>query len=332
MPTPLAILGSGAWGLTVALVLAQKREHQVRVWVPRPATAAELLRQRESLAHLPGVRIPPEIDLTADLAEATADAALLLNAVPTVYLRSTLAPVAARLPAGCPILSLSKGLERDTFLRPSEILCELTGSRDLAVLSGPSHAEEVSRGLPTSVVVASENLALARWIQQAFRTDRFRVYTNLDVVGVELAGALKNIIGIAAGVSEGLGLGDNARAALLTRGLVEMSRFGVAHGAEPQTFFGLAGVGDLITTCMSRHGRNRHVGERLARGDTLQKILESMTMVAEGVYTTQSVHERAHQMGLVMPITEAVHKILYEDKSPREIVTELMLRAPKEEK
>src|SRR5205807_3600302 len=185
-----------------------------------------------------------------------------------------------------PTLSLAKGLENGTFLRPTEILRQVLGVHRVAVLSGPSHAEEVGRGLPTTVVAASTDLELARWIQQRFTTDRFRVYTNLDPVGVELGGALKNVIGIAAGISDGLGFGDNAKAALLTRGLVEMTRFGVAHGAEAETFAGLAGMGDLITTCMSRHGRNRHVGERLGRGEKIAAILASMSMVAEGVYTT----------------------------------------------
>ena len=197
----------------------------------------------------------------------------------------------------------------------------------MAVLSGPSHAEEVSRGLPTSVVAASDDLELARWVQQHFSTDRFRVYTNLDVIGVELAGALKNVIGIAAGISDGLGFGDNAKSALLTRGLVEMARFGVALGAEPQTFFGLAGLGDLITTCVSPHGRNRHVGERLARGERLADILAGMKMVAEGVYTARSVHERATRMGIAMPITAEVYRVLYEDKDPRAAVNDLMVRS-----
>jgi glycerol-3-phosphate dehydrogenase (NAD(P)+) len=332
MATHFTVLGAGAWGISVALILAQNPEHRVRIWIHRRNTAPELMGRRESVAHLPGVNIPEQIKLTTDLADAVSDTDLLISAIPTVYLRQTLRPIAEQLPAQCPALSLSKGIEQQTFLRPSEILRELIGPRDLAVLSGPSHAEEVSRGLPTSVVVASDNLSLARWIQQAFSTDRFRVYTNLDLAGVELAGALKNIIGIAAGVADGLRLGDNAKAALLTRGLAEMSRFGIAQGAEPHTFFGLAGLGDLITTCMSKHGRNRHVGERLARGDTLQKILESMTMVAEGIYTTQSVHQRAAQMGISVPITDAVHKILYEGKSPSETVTELMLRTLKGEK
>jgi glycerol-3-phosphate dehydrogenase (NAD(P)+) len=228
-------------------------------------------------------------------------------------------------------LSLSKGVENTTFLRPSEILAQVLGVERVAVLSGPSHAEETSRGYPTSVVVASADVELARWIQLRFSTDRFRVYTNLDTVGVELGGALKNIIGIASGISEGLGFGDNAKAALLTRGLVEMTRFGVALGAEPQTFTGLAGIGDLITTCVSRHGRNRQVGERLARGERLADILKSMLMVAEGVWTTHSVHDRAVQMGIEMPITAEVYRVLYEGKDPLAAVNDLMLRRPKRE-
>jgi glycerol-3-phosphate dehydrogenase (NAD(P)+) len=202
----------------------------------------------------------------------------------------------------------------------------------VAVLSGPSHAEEVSRGLPTSVVVAGDDLETARWVQGHFGTDRFRVYTNLDPVGVELAGALKNVIGIAAGISDGLGFGDNAKSALLTRGLAEITRFGVALGADAATFTGLAGVGDLITTCVSRHGRNRHVGERLGRGESAADILAGMSMVAEGVYTARSVHERAAQMGIDMPITTEVYRVIYENKDPRTAVTDLMLRSPKGER
>jgi glycerol-3-phosphate dehydrogenase (NAD(P)+) len=199
------------------------------------------------------------------------------------------------------------------------------------VLSGPSHAEEVARGLPTTLVAASEDLDLARWVQQCFSTERFRVYTNLDLVGVELAGALKNIIGIAAGINDGLGFGDNAKSALLTRGLAEMARFGVALGAEQPTFWGLAGMGDLITTCISRHGRNRQVGLRIGQGEPPAAVLAGMTMVAEGAYTTRSVHEKAAHMGIAMPITNEVYRMLYEDKDPRQAVTDLMLRAPKGE-
>src|SRR5262249_40366427 len=209
---------------------------------------------------------------------------------------------------------LTKGIENTTFRRPTEILHEMLDVIHLGVLSGPSHAEEVSRGLPTSVVAASRDHELAHWVQEHFNTTPFRVYTSFDLIGVELGGALKNVIGIAAGIGDGLGMGDNSKAALLTRGLAEMIRFGVALGAEAQTFAGLAGLGDLITTCMSKHGRNRHVGECLGRGQKLADILGGMRMVAEGVATTRSVRERARQLDIEMPITTEVYRVLYEEK------------------
>jgi glycerol-3-phosphate dehydrogenase (NAD(P)+) len=332
MPIRFAILGAGAWGTAVALHLARNPEHQVTLWSAREENARILRERHENVRLLPGVTIPASIGLTTDIRQAVARADLWIVAIPTVYLRGTLGRVADALRDDKPGVSLVKGLENETFLRPSEIMQELLGLSRVAVLSGPSHAEEVSRGLPTTLVAASTDLELARWLQQCFSTDRFRVYTNLDVVGVELAGALKNIVGIAAGISDGLGLGDNAKAALLTRGVVEMARFGVALGADHATFFGLAGVGDLITTCISRHGRNRRVGERLAAGQSLEEILSGMSMVAEGVYTTRSVYEKAAKMGLSMPITTEVYRVLYEGKDPQAAVADLMLRAPKSEK
>jgi glycerol-3-phosphate dehydrogenase (NAD(P)+) len=331
MPFRFAILGDGAWGTAVALVLAQNTEHRVALWSARAENGRILRERRENVRLLPGVHIPDSILLTMDMAEAVTGADLWIVAVPTVYLRATLKPVADLLRADRPVLSLAKGIETGTFLRPTEIIAEILGPRYLAVLSGPSHAEEVSRALPTTVVAAGEDWPLLRWIQERFHTDRFRVYTTPDLVGVELAGALKNIIGIAAGISDGLSFGDNAKSALLTRGVLEIARFGVALGADHQTFYGLAGIGDLITTCCSRHGRNRHVGERLAKGEKLAEILASMAMVAEGVYTTKSVHDRAAQMGIDMPITREVYRVLYEDKDPRAAVNDLMLREPTHE-
>jgi glycerol-3-phosphate dehydrogenase (NAD(P)+) len=301
------------------------------LWSARPEQAGPLLERRENVRFLPGVPIPDSIHLTTDVATAVEGADLLVTAIPTVYLRETLKRIAAQIPPACPILSLTKGLESNTFSRPTEIIAEELGERRLAVLSGPSHAEEVARGLPTTLVAASDDLDLARAIQQGCNTDRFRVYTNLDLVGVELAGALKNIIGIAAGINDGLGFGDNAKSALLTRGLAEMARFGVALGAEATTFYGLAGMGDLITTCISRHGRNRQVGLRIGQGEKPADILAGMTMVAEGVNTTRSVHDKAAKMGIAMPITNEVYRMLYENKDPRQAVTDLMLRAPKGE-
>jgi len=330
MSASFAILGAGGWGTAVALVLARPGR-RVALWCARAEHAAPLLQGRENTRFLPGVRVPDNVILTTDVAEAARDADLLVTAIPTVYLRATLGRVAPHIPPGRPVLSLTKGLEVATFRRPTEIIEEVLGPRPLGVLSGPSHAEEVARGLPTTLVAASADADLARWVQRQFSTGRFRVYTNQDLVGVELAGALKNVIAIAAGISDGLGFGDNAKSALMTRGLAEMARFGVAWGGEAPTFWGLAGMGDLITTCISPHGRNRQVGMRLGKGEKPAEILASMTMVAEGVYTARSVHERAQQMGVPMPITAEVYRMLYEDKDPRQAVQDLMLRAPKEE-
>lgn len=332
MPTKFAVLGDGAWGTAIALLLAAGEGHRVTLWSAREENGRILRERRENIHLLPGVPIPPAIELTTDIAEAVKDAELWIVAIPTVYLRETLQRAVPFAKGSPPVLSLAKGLENETFLRPTEIIQQVLGTKRVAVLSGPSHAEEVSRGMPTTVVAASADWELANRVQQRFSGDRFRVYTNHDMVGVELGGALKNIIGIAAGISDGLGFGDNAKAALLTRGLVEIARFGVALGAEHQTFFGLAGLGDLITTCISRHGRNRHVGERLARGDKLPAILASMKMVAEGVYTTRSVHDKAARMGIDMPITAEVHRVLYENKDPATAVKDLMVRELRSER
>jgi glycerol-3-phosphate dehydrogenase (NAD(P)+) len=330
MPTQFAILGDGAWGTAVAILLAQKSDHRVVLWSARTENAQTLRERRENVVYLPGVPIPPAVELTTDIQHAAATD-LWVAAIPTVYLRKTLQPLAAALAEKKPVVSLAKGVEIGTFLRPTEIIRQVLGERPVAALSGPSHAEEVSRGLPTTVVAASSDRELARNVQQYLSGERFRVYTNTDLVGVELGGALKNVIGIAAGISDGLGFGDNTKSALLTRGLAEMVRFGVSQGARAETFFGLAGIGDLITTCISRHGRNRHVGERLGRGEKLPDILASMKMVAEGVYTTKSVHEQATKLGIDMPITAEIYRVLYEGKDPRLAVSNLMLREPKGE-
>jgi glycerol-3-phosphate dehydrogenase (NAD(P)+) len=224
-----------------------------------------------------------------------------------------------------------KGIEFGTFARPSQIIVDTLGARSVAILSGPSHAEELARGLPASVVVAGNELALCHQVRDLFNRGMFRVYTNPDALGVELAGALKNILGIAAGICEGLGFGDNAKAALLTRGLVEMSRFACGLGASPATFWGLAGVGDVITTCYSPYGRNRALGLKLGQGKTLSEAQAGLCDVVEGVYTTRSVYEQARARSVEMPITEEVHRVLFESKSPQAAVSDLMLRLPKVE-
>lgn len=334
MLTTFAVLGDGAWGTAIAIQLAGRDDHRVRLWSARPENGVLLQRHRENVKLLPGVPIPESILLTMSLREAAEGADIWVSAIPTVHLRATLQRLRGELGDHEPptVVSLTKGIENGTFARPSEILADVLGASQIVVLSGPSHAEEASRGLPTSVVAASTDQELALFVQKHFRTERFRVYTGLDPVGVELAGALKNVIGLAAGACEGLGYGDNALSALVTRGLAEMTRFGVALGADASTFAGLAGLGDLITTCISKHGRNRTVGFRLARGETLEQVLGSMTMVAEGVTTARAVHERATRMGIDMPITAAVYRVLYENVSPRDAVTELMLRSPKGER
>ncbi|MFO0846519.1 MAG: NAD(P)H-dependent glycerol-3-phosphate dehydrogenase [Gemmataceae bacterium] len=335
MPTTFAVLGDGAWGTALAILLARDADHRVRLWSARAESGRRLQERRENVKLLPGVPIPEGVLLTTDVREAVAAADVWVSAIPTVHLRPTLTRVRSELGERLdvpPVVSVTKGIEAGTFRRPSEVLAEAIGAGQVAVLSGPSHAEEVSRGLPCSVVAAASDYELARRIQRHFQGDRFRVYTNLDPIGVELGGALKNVIGIAAGACEGLGYGDNALSALITRGLAEMTRFGVALGADAATFAGLAGLGDLITTCVSKHGRNRAVGHRLARGETLDDILGGMTMVAEGVTTARAVHERAARMGIDMPITAAVYRVLYEKLPPRDAVQELMLRSPKGER
>ena len=318
-------------GTACAIVLAENPEQRISLWARNADHAADMVKTRENKRLLPGITIPDSVEVTSDIAAAVADSDLLVMAVPTAFLRNCLSEISTDLTDDRPVVSVIKGIENETFQRPSEIIGEVLGSRAVVSLSGPSHAEEITRRLPASVVAASGDLALARRVQQTFTTDRFRVYTNVDIIGVELAAALKNVIAIAAGICDGLGYGDNAKSALMTRGLVEMTRFGTSLGAEAQTFAGLAGMGDLITTCASPYSRNRKVGERLGAGETLEQILESMDAVAEGVWTTRSVHELAEQRGIEMPITAEVFSVLFEDKRAAEATNSLMMRPPRDE-
>jgi glycerol-3-phosphate dehydrogenase (NAD(P)+) len=326
----IAILGAGGMGTAMA-VLFSRTARSVQLWARDPAQAEAIARARENARHLPGVVLPETVIVTPQACDATGGADLIVAAIPSAYLRATLNGLAERTPPGIPVLSVIKGIENGTFARPSQIIVEALGPRPVAVLSGPCHAEEVTRGLPASLVVAGDNEALNVEVRDALNVGMLRVYTNPDPLGVELAGALKNILGIAAGICDGQGSGDNAKAALLTRGLAEISRFGVSLGARQSTFFGLAGIGDILTTCYSRFGRNRAVGERIGRGETLAEIMATMVNVAEGVFTTRSVHNMARERGVEMPITDELHAILFEGKPPREAATDLMLRAPKDE-
>ena len=327
----ITILGGGGMATACAIVLAEHPTLDLSIWARNADHARDMTTSRCNQRLLPGVRIPDRIEITSDVAAAAAGADVLVAAVPTAFLRQALSDIADKLPAQVPVLSVIKGLENDTFARPTQIITSVLGPRPVAALGGPCHAEEAARRRPASVVIASEDEAFAATAQRLFATDRFRVYTNRDLLGVELAGALKNVIAIAAGICDGLGYGDNAKSALMTRGLAEMTRFGVALGADNATFFGLAGLGDLITTCVSQHGRNRKVGERLGRGESISEILASMTAVAEGVSTARSIHDLAIQRGIDMPITREVFAVLFESKSPVAATESLMQRPPRGE-
>ncbi|WP_437187396.1 NAD(P)H-dependent glycerol-3-phosphate dehydrogenase [Planctomicrobium sp. SH668] len=326
MSTKTTILGSGAMATAIAILLSEHAGQDVSIWTRNEEAAKRILKSRQNEKLLPGISIPERVQITHDIQEAVDGSEFLVAAIPSQFLRSTLETLAPHLTKNRPVISVVKGIENSTFLRPSQIIEEILGSRTVVSLTGPSHAEEIARRLPASVVAASGDVAFAQKVQSLLSTDRFRIYTNQDLIGAELAGALKNIIGIAAGICDGLGYGDNAKSALMTRGIVEISRFGIAMGAEAETFAGLAGIGDLITTCISRHGRNRMVGERLGRGETLQQILGSMESVAEGVSTTRAVHDLAEQKGIDMPITTQVYRVLFEGVSPREVTDNLMNR------
>ena len=309
-----------------SILLADHPDQDVAIWARSSEYADQMQRDRENRRLLPGVLLPDNVSVTSDIERALDKAEYVVAAVPTQFLRSALMDARRFLNSQRPIISVIKGIENGTFLRPSEIILDVLGNRGVVALSGPSHAEEIGRRLPATVVAASGDLGLARQVQRMFNTQRFRVYTNLDLIGVELAGALKNVIAIAAGISDGLGYGDNAKSALMTRGLVEITRFGQRFGAEAATFSGLAGMGDLITTCVSSYGRNRHVGERLGRGESLPQILSEMKAVAEGVATAKSVFEISEQEGIETPIMSEVYRVLFENKSAADATNSLMLR------
>jgi glycerol-3-phosphate dehydrogenase (NAD(P)+) len=327
----VCVLGNGGWGTALALV-ALRNVRDVRLWGIDAPYVAETARTRTNPRYLPGVKLDDALALTSDAAAAARGATLLVSAIPTQYLRATTKDISASLPAGVPVVSVTKGVENATLRRPTEVLAETLGARPLAVLSGPSHAEEVARGGPTSVVVASADPALCATVQRVFGTDRLRIYATEDVLGVEFAAAAKNVIAIAAGACDGLGLGDNAKAALITRGNAEITRLGRALGALPETFAGLAGIGDLITTCTSRHGRNRAVGERLGKGESIGEILSSMVQVAEGVRTAESIVQLARSRNVDMPICEQVQRMVAGTQRAEAALEALMARTQRPER
>ncbi len=329
-----AVLGAGSWGTTLAIVLSENR-HEVALWEFDAALASGLARTRENTKFLPGITIPTSITVTNDLALALRGSEIVTLVVPSHATRQTARSVktSGALNPAALVVCATKGLEEGTLARMSEVLREELGGEATSLVSllGPSHAEEVSRHVPTSIVAAGTDAAACAAVQEAFVRPYFRVYTNNDVVGVELATSLKNSIAIAAGILDGLGFGDNTKAALVTRGLAEITRLGVAMGAAPETFSGLAGVGDLVVTCLSRHSRNRHLGEAIGRGETLEQALSGMVMVAEGVRTTRAAVELGRRHGVELPIIEMVHRVLFDGHDPRAAVTELMMRPPRAE-
>lgn len=326
----IAVLGTGGWGTALALVLHSKG-HNVTLWGSTPDYVEFLIKDRENKKYLKGIKLPADLHITSDLEAAQKESDIIVVAIPTPYVRKTIQTLRKNYIPGTPIVSVIKGIENETLMRGSEILKDVLGNPPIALLLGPSHAEEVARRLPTTVVVASEDIKLATEIQEVFITEYFRVYTNSDVIGVEIGTSVKNVIAIAAGICDGLGFGDNSKAALITRGLAETIRLGVAMGGQRETFSGLAGIGDLITTCVSPYGRNRHVGELIAKGKKLAQVLEEMDQVAEGILTTKSVCKLAKKYDVEMPITNEIYNVLFEDKDPMKAVKELMLRDPKPE-
>ena len=324
----VAVLGSGSWGSALAKVLSDNG-HPVSLWGRRPELAAAIEATRENATFLPGVRFAPALTATSSLEEALDGADLLVVAVPTHGLREVLRAAAGYIPPGIPVVSATKGIEEGTLEFVHEMIAgEVPWTRETFVaLSGPSFAREVAAGLPTVVVAAARDLALARVVQEAFWTDdRFRVYLSDDVVGVEVGGALKNVVAIAAGASDGLGFGHNTRAALITRGLAEIARLTMKMGGHALTLAGLAGMGDLVLTCTGELSRNRHVGLLLGQGQTLPEILGGMRQVAEGVRTAHSAWDLAQREGVSMPITEQVYLALYHGKPLRDAVHDLMTR------
>lgn len=327
----IGCIGAGSWGTTLAVYLAEKG-HDVLLWAHNDEQRNLLRRDRTNEQYLPGIPFPDTIRVVDDVVAAS-DAEYIVVATPTQFIRSTIAPLAAEDLSGSIIVNTSKGIERGTMLRVSEILQDVAGisSDAIVTLSGPSHAEEVSRNDPAALVAGSTSAEAAGATQELFNSDTLRIYRSEDIIGVELGGALKNVIALCAGIVDGLEFGDNTKAALITRGLAEITRLGVGLGAQAETFSGLSGLGDLIVTCTSRHSRNRYVGEQIGKGRKLDDIIAEMKMVAEGVSTTESAWELARRADVEMPIINEVHKVLFEGKETKEGINDLMNRSTKHE-
>lgn len=320
----VSILGSGSWGIALA-VLLHKNGHEITVWSAREAKI-EMLKEKHELEMLPGVRLPEDTVFTTDDREAVEGQDLLVMAVASSFTRSTAHRLSALVAPGQKILNVAKGIEEHTLMTLSEIIEQEIPQADVAVMSGPSHAEEVGRGIPTTIVVGAKSKETAEYIQNLFMNEAFRVYISPDILGMELGGALKNVVALAAGIADGLGYGDNTKAALITRGLAEIARLGMAMGGKFETFCGLTGIGDLIVTCASMHSRNRRAGILIGQGKTCDEAMAEVQMVVEGVYSAKAAMELAEKYQVQLPIIEQVNKVLFENKSAAQAMKELMLR------
>ena len=321
----VGVLGAGSWGTALALLL-HKNGHHVTVWSISKEEVEMLSKEREHKSKLPGVKLPEEMQFTNVLEEAIQGKNFMVLAVPSPFTRATARNMKSYVAENQIIVDVAKGIEEDTLMTLSQQIHEEIPQADVAVLSGPSHAEEVGRGLPTTCVVGAKTKKTAEYLQEAFMNEVFRVYTSPDMLGIELGGALKNVIALAAGIADGLGYGDNTKAALITRGIAEIARLGVAMGGKMESFTGLTGIGDLIVTCASVHSRNRRAGILIGQGKTMEEAMEEVKMVVEGVYSTKSAVKLAEKYNVSIPIIEQVKAVLFEGKNPGEAVKELMLR------
>lgn len=329
----ITVLGAGSWGTTLSLLL-NYNSHDVILWSILSDHAQEMKERRENALFLPGISIPREIEITSDIEKAIFKSEVIVCAVPSQFLRSVLENIKNQNFSNCTIVNVAKGIENDSLMTMSEVILDVLPSakKDLiATLSGPSFAEEVIRQIPTAVVSASASLQTARIVREIFMTPYFRIYSSIDIRGVELGGSMKNVIAIGAGIADGAGFGDNTKAAIMTRATAEITRLGVAMGANPKTFSGLSGIGDLIATCISKHSRNRHVGEEIGKGRKLNDILSEMKMVAEGVATAKSLYQLAQKFSVELPIVNEVYKVLFENKDPIKATSDLMMRDAKDE-
>ncbi len=326
----IGIIGAGSWGIGLS-VLLHNNGHEISVWSILKEEIEMLNEKREHVTKLPGVKLAEDIYFTDDLQEITAGKDVLILAVPSPYTRSTCKMMKGLVKDGQIVVNVAKGIEEGTLCTLTDIIEEELPGVNAAVLSGPSHAEEVGRGLPTTCVVGAHDKKTAQYLQQIFLSPVFRVYTSADMLGIELGGALKNVIALAAGTADGLGYGDNTKAALITRGIAEIARLGMAMGGKAETFYGLTGIGDLIVTCASVHSRNRKAGYLIGQGYSMEEAMAEVKMIVEGVYSAKAALALSKKYGIEMPIVEQVNKVLFEGKRADEAVRELMLRGPKEE-